>query len=160
MKRFFVHRWKPLACIATPIIIWLAIRACQTTYFVGSTQLELEILLKDADTHQPLSEAALQVLGYPAPENSKQLGRDAYSIRAAADGSVKFQMACGTTGHISGFERSWHVNPPYWSIRGVAPGYFSEDWNSLYNIVEEALPVQSLDGITRVTVVLPLRKKR
>ena len=147
--------WLFLAGILV-LIGLLLVPAKQTIKWVGGTDLEIECVVTDAVTRQPIQGATIQV------QSSGDLCGDKdplqFSLVTDTGGSVKRLykncLTCGTSGpNIDTFS----VSLPWWLYQVTADGYSPSEWTEL-RVPENVRQVQRGHPTTKLVVAIRLEK--
>jgi hypothetical protein len=112
-----------LVLAAVPLAVWCFDRV-QLIYWVGGTDLEVEFVVTDAATGEPVEAAEIGILsegGFYRERDEKQFAlrtdREGVARRVCHDG-----MCFGTQSGLR-FTDTYHVHLPWWFFRVSAPGY-------------------------------------
>jgi hypothetical protein len=121
-------KWLLLVACTVPVLGWGCDRL-QTTYWVGSTNLEVEFAVADAGSGDPIPGARVDIQS----EGGFQEERDKQGFALVADpGGVarkecRNSMCFGTQSGLR-FTDTYVVHLPWWRFRVTAPGYEPSEW--------------------------------
>ena len=153
--------WKRLlfALVVLPLFVWGSDHI-QKTRWVGSTDLEVEFVVTDADTGGPVPSTRVEVQseGGFYEERDKQ----EFALVAGADGVVRKEcresMCFGTQSGLR-FTDTFVVHLPFWRFRGVAEGYEMVEWTEL-GVPDYVRQIRKAGpGKTKLVVRLSLHKR-
>lgn len=110
----------------------LLLKFAQPGAWVGVSDLEIECIVTDAETGQPIPGAVVDVEQAKGGFLSCDCKEEKFSLTMDANGSVKrMYERCTTTGTERFFMSSFHIRPPEWNYRAIAQGYTPSEWNEL-----------------------------
>jgi hypothetical protein len=149
------RHWRKLLLVAIVLALLLAYDRLNYWYWVGSTELELEVVVTDAGTGQPISGARIEVLEQKRliddPDKDKFILTTDDNGRAHQDcGRV---MCCGQCSGLL-LTNTYCVYREYLPLQVTAPGYEPSQW---YNSGEdECWRRLRRDGPERNKLTLPV----
>ncbi len=126
------RRWKVLITVATlPVAAGLLVVLGQGFQWVGRTDLQIEIVVTDADTRRPIEGATIHVQTESGGFCLEQDG-PVFAMTADRDGSVtRLYHQCMCFGTKTLMRDSWSVHLPPWAFWATAPGYVDGDVTGL-----------------------------
>jgi hypothetical protein len=126
--------------------------------WVGSTDVEVEFAVADAETGQPLPGATVQVRQEPGGFCKDQPAPQ-FSLVADATGGVKrLSEHCMCFGTRGLGKDTFAVHLPLWQFQGSAPGYTPSEWIDLNDFDRFVRKVRRERGMARLLVTVELRK--
>jgi hypothetical protein len=144
-----------LIAVTTLVLLVWGFDRLILSYWVGSTDLEVEFAVTDAATADPLPGARVEVKSYGGfySEDFKQEFTLAADAAGLARKECRHSMCFGTSSGLH-FTNSIAVHLPFWSYRVVAEGYQPSEWAYL-DVLEQRRQVQRA-GPGRAMLVVPV----
>jgi hypothetical protein len=121
------EQWVVMGGIVLVLFV-LCLPFLQTIKWVGGTDLEIEFVVADAETAQPIPGATIHIR---AEEGGfcKERDKQEFTLKTDAEGRVRRLcedcMCFGTSGP---FTDTFAVHLPYWQFQVSAAGYTDSDW--------------------------------
>jgi hypothetical protein len=151
-------------CIAASWILSagvLLIDRSVVTKGVGFTNLDVDFVVKDEITNEPVNLARIEIISdggfYDGARNvtgKMDLEADATGL---ANRRLRGVMFTDSESRL-GITRSYHVRIPYWRVRATATGYHDGPW---IDLTEQYTGKTQHEGpqFDRLTVRIPLKKE-
>jgi hypothetical protein len=126
-----LSRWEWLVVgLIAVVLVLLALPAVQKVHWVGGTDLEVEFVMTDAATGEPVPKAGVEIHSEGGFYEERE-PRD-FRLVAGPDGRVSYlcrnSMCFGTSGF---FTDTFVVHLPWWRFQGLADGYEPGGWTEL-----------------------------
>ena len=157
MKLILLSRWDWLAISAVILAgVLLLLLGAQHVCWVGGTDLEIECIVTDALTGEPIKGASIHVTskGGFCDEGKKQ----EFSLVTNADGSVKrLAKGCMCSGTSGVGVNTYFVHLPSWRYQASADGYISSEWTQL-DVPENVSQVQRGKPAATLAISIQLTK--
>src|SRR5262249_17538012 len=124
--------WKWLfVLVPIPALVWGCDRA-GTIHWVGATDLEIEFVVTDGASGQPVAGAQIDVDSRGGFYDKS--AEEQFQLTADADGKARRvcrnAMCFGTRSGL-GFTDTFVVHLPWWRFRASAPGFRTGEWQEL-----------------------------
>ena len=131
----------------------------QGIYWVGATDLEIEFVVTDSATGQPVDAAEIAVVS----EGGLYREREEKQFRLVTDQEGSVRRTCHHSmcfGKQSGlrFTDTYGIHLPWWSFQVCAPGYESTDWRYLEPQEFEHRVQRTGSGRARLVVEVALQR--
>lgn len=157
MKSLFRSRWTTLGFGTLLIVaLWFWIPTLKRVSWVGHTDLEIEFIIFDAVSGEPIPGAVIQIKsegGFCAEREKME-----FSLTADANGSAKRLLKdCMSFGTSGAYIDTYCVHLPWWIYRVEAVGYTSSGWTAL-DTPENARKVQRGNPAAQVAIRTELRR--
>lgn len=153
-------RWILLvAVVAMPLLVW-GYDLIQTIQWVGSTDLEVEFVLREVGTGNPIPGARVEIQseGGFYEERDKQ----AFALSADTQGMARKEcrnsMCFGTRSGLR-FTDTFAVHLPWWRFRVSAPGFESSEWIDLDVFEFRRRAHRTSPGKAKLRVAVSLHRK-
>jgi len=147
--------WICFAGTAAVVLGAFGFDRCQRVCWVGATDLEIEFMVIETDTGQPIERADIAVVsegGFYTEHEEKQLNLETNGD-GTADRTCHNSMCFGTQSGLR-FTNTYVVHLPWWYFQVSAPGYQTTDWTYL-DSHEYQRQVQRL-GPGKAKLVVPI----
>jgi hypothetical protein len=120
-----------VAVVAVPLLVW-GYDLIQSIQWVGGTDLEVEFVLRETGSGNPIPSARVEVQSEGGFYEER--GKQAFVLSADTGGVARKEcrnsMCFGTRSGL-GFTDTFAVHLPWWRFRVSAPGFESSAWMDL-----------------------------
>jgi hypothetical protein len=135
----------------------LVIPVVQRVDWVGHTDLEIEFVVRDAETGEPIPDATIQVHSEGGLYAERQ--RQDFVLETDEAGRAKRMcQRCLCSGRSGWMIDTYHVAVPEWSYRASAPGYAASESAEL-GVQEKVKRSRRGSRTARLTVEIRLAKR-
>lgn len=131
--------------------------------WVGGTDLEVEFLLREAGTENPIPGVRVEIKEFQSEDGFYE-ERDKRAIVLSSDGrgvarkECRNSMCFGTRSGL-GFTDTFAVHLPWWWFRVVAPGFESSEWLDLHEFEFRNRAQRTSSGKAKWSVLVSLHRK-
>jgi hypothetical protein len=125
--------------------------------WVGSTDLDVEFVISDADTGRPIAGAAVDIEqeegGFCSDKDAKQ-----FRLVTGPDGTATHRLGCMSFGITSTWKDSFSVHLPHWTFVVSADGYRPSEPVELDQPLYER-QVERRQGSARLRVPVTIKQR-
>ncbi len=149
--------WRAIALLVMSAVGVLVYDWVSTFLWLGSTDLEITILVYDAATEQPIPGAKIKV---NVMDSRDEQDREFILVTDAIGRATKERecTCCGTRSGLK-FTDTFSVHLPDWTYQVTAPGYFWSGPQPLYLMEEAGRAERNGPGKSTLLVKVPLKKR-